>query len=108
MRDTQSKVEDALAKVAKERMLEMVKDSDWANTGTYRFQRFDDFTSIVTLKYDFQKTYNHFWIDPGNTVSNVDPEMIRAKPEEMGEKVVDRIAALLDERVPERKPMRAR
>lgn len=108
MRDTQEKVEDALAQVAKERMLEMVKDGDWANTGTFRFQRYDDFESIVTLKYDFQKTYNHFWIDPGRTVSTADPEMIRATAEEMGEKVIKRVADLLDERVPERKPMRAR
>jgi uncharacterized protein involved in type VI secretion and phage assembly len=52
MRSFQSKILDAMEQIAVKVGLDVVQESDWANTGRILAQ--DGFTTVATAKYEFQ------------------------------------------------------
>lgn len=60
MRKTQAKFTKAMQDLADERGLDLVVDSEWSNTGTFRFQREDSFEDLLAVHYNFQAGYSSF------------------------------------------------
>ena len=60
----QSKVLDAIEKVATEAGYEVAKQAEYANTGSLYIQRAGSFTTVMTVAYNFQNTDATIYTDP--------------------------------------------
>lgn len=58
--NTQSKVTAALQSMADELGYDLLQDGEYANTGTFRFQRPTTCHDTLTIRYDFQSGYVSF------------------------------------------------
>lgn len=70
MRNTQKKIEEALAQIATEAGFELVVDYRWPNIGTGQFQRPTEFIAVLAYWFDFQDcTLNlSFYVPKGQHV----------------------------------------
>ena len=60
--DIQTKFKATMEAIAKDRGLELVESSNWANTGMWMFQLKGSFKNKLKISYNFQSSYASFTI----------------------------------------------
>jgi hypothetical protein len=96
MRSTQSKTEDILRKDVEAVGLELVKNGQWANTGTYVIERRDSLDPLLTIRYSFQDEYASFTFKPAFGVGNQnDGELHYVKTDEMQRRLIEPVRTIL-------------
>jgi hypothetical protein len=89
MRDTQAKVIAILAKAAEDNGLELVNDTQWANTGTLHVTSPFDVTPIISVRYAFHDEYSTFTVTPGHGLGRKgDGQLHAVKVEELQQRLI--------------------
>lgn len=96
MRSTQTKTEDILRKETEAVGLELVKNGEWANTGTFIIESPDAFGPLLTIRYSFQDTYSTFTLTPAFGLGNQrDGQLHYVLPSEMQTRLIEPVKRIL-------------
>lgn len=94
--NTQAKVKRTIETIAQDAGLELVDDTQWANTGTWRIGPSDTLTPLVSISYNFQDNYSSFtFVPPFGVGKNGGGNLNYVKHEELDERLIAPVRTVL-------------